>query len=818
MAEDHVLPVRLSPTLAEKVALTAGRDYWHLTPVPALDVPSILVCDGPHGVRKQRNLNGFDPTAVPATCFPTASALAATWDVELLEEIGAALGEEARAEGVSVLLGPGANIKRSALCGRNFEYFSEDPYLSSRLAAAWIRGVQSTGVGASLKHFAANNQEHRRYTVDALVDERALREIYLASFEHAVTDARPTTVMAAYNRLRGAYCTTNAELLTTILRDEWGFDGAVMSDWGATDGRVAAIAAGLDLEMPGFNGRGDAEVLAAVHSGVLSEAALDRAAGNVLRLVERTAKAREPGHTYDRAAHHALARRAAAAGTVLLRNENDLLPLPETGTIAVIGAFAQQPRFQGAGSSGVTPHQVDNLWDELVARVGSGRLRYASGYPRVDGAVDDALLAEARTTAAGAVVAVVVVGLPDVYETEGRDRTHLDLPPGHNALITAVAAANPNTVVVLANGAPVTMPWLGQVGAIVEGYLGGQAGGSALAEVLLGLAEPGGRLAETFPYALADNPAHTWPNGPSTVEYRESLFVGYRFYDSAQVAVAFPFGHGLSYTTFHWSPAGVAVLGDTATVALTVTNDGARAGTEVVQIYVHDPKSTVYRPAQELKGFAVVRLEPGASQTITLTLDRRAFAVWSPAHHDWVVEPGTYELRIGASSRDIRSRCEIELTGDAVALTPSTYDPFRDRFESVYGQPLPANVVDARGCYTVNTPLGDIQHSLARMLLAVLRRGARMQFGSTKDDPMVQVVDELLADAPPRMLTMISQGRISSDAVNALVDFANYYPVKATRGLWAALRGRPAPKSEEQGRTGGESAGAAAPEPDEDSP
>jgi beta-glucosidase len=426
----------------------------------------------------------------------------------------------------------------------------------------------------------------------------------------------------------------------------------------------------------------------------------------------------------------------------------------------------------------------------------------------VDGSVDDALIAEARTTAQAAAVAVVVVGLPEAFEIEGRDRTHLDLPPGHNALITAVAAVNPNTVVVLVNGAPVTMPWLGRVGAIVEAYLGGQAGGSALAEVLLGHAEPGGRLAETFPYALADNPVHTWPNGPSTVEYRESLFVGYRFYDSAAVAVAFPFGHGLSYTTFRWSPVGVHVAGDTATVALTITNTGDRAGTEVVQVYVHDPKSTVYRAAQELKGFTVVRLEPGADQTIAITVDRRAFAVWSPSHHDWVVEPGSYEIRVGASSRDIRSRCDIELVGDPISLTPSTYDPFRDPFESVYGQPLPANVVDARGCYTVNTPLGDINHSAARLLLATLRRAARIALRSIKDSPMLSVVDDLLAEAPPRMLPVSSGGRIDPAAAAAVIDLANYYPVRAVRDLWAAVRHRPAPKPGQRGRADTSPAGA----------
>lgn len=764
-------------TLAEQVALTAGRDFWHTQPVPRLGVPSILLSDGPHGVRKQRKSSGFEATAMPATCFPTASALAASWDVPLLTEVGTALGEEARSEGVSVLLGPGANIKRTALCGRNFEYFSEDPHLSSRLAAAWITGVQSTGVGACIKHFAANNQEHRRYTVDALIDERALREIYLASFEHAVVHARPATVMAAYNRLNGEYCTTSVELLTRILRAEWGFDGAVVSDWGATADPVAAIAAGLDLDMPGFGGRGDQEVLAAVHSGALPRAAVARAATNILALVDRTAGARRSGSTYDRDAHHALARRAAAAGTVLLRNVA-VLPLPPTGSIAVLGGFAREPRYQGAGSSGVTPHRVENLWAELAARTDPGRLSYAAGYPR-SGAIDEVLLGQAGELARAAELAVVVVGLPDSYETEGLDRTHLDLPPGHNALVSTVAAVNPRTVVVLANGAPVLLPWAGQVGAIVEAYLGGQAGGSALAEVLLGLAEPGGRLAETFPRALVDHPAHTWPDGPATVEYRESIHVGYRHYDRAGLPVAFPFGHGLSYTTFEWSPVEVAVASDEVTVALRVTNTGERAGSEVVQVYLHDVESTVYRPVQELKAFAKVHLEPGATQSVELTLGRRAFAVWDPPSRGWVVEGGAFEVRVGASSRDIRSTARIELSGDVVPLQLSRYDP--DRFADVLGRPLPPNELDQRGRYTVHTPMGDLRHPVPRLFLATLTRIARAALRSTPDSPVALIIDRLLAETPSRMLSMITQGRLGRRSARALVAIANRWALPARR-------------------------------------
>jgi beta-glucosidase len=463
---------------------------------------------------------------------------------------------------------------------------------------------------------------------------------------------------------------------------------------------------------------------------------------------------------------------------VLLRNEG-VLPLPGTGSVAVLGAFARQPRSQGTGSSGVTPHRVDNLWDSLVERTDPDRLRYAPGYPRAGGGGDEDLLAEARTVAAGSDVAVVVVGLPEAYETEGCDRTHLDLPPGHEALVAAVAEVNPRTVVVLANGAPVLMPWADRVGAIVEAYLGGQAGGSALADVLLGHSEPGGRLAETFPIALADNPVHTWPNGPATVEYRESVFVGYRYYDWAGAGVAFPFGHGLSYTTFAWSPVAFVSYGDSVTVSTTVTNTGNRAGSEVVQVYVHDVESTVYRPVQELKAFAKVWLEPGESRQVTLTLDRQAFAVWDGG---WVVEAGTFEIRVGASSRDIRSSVPVNLPGDRHELRPSSYDP--EDFEQRYGRPLPPNELDRRGTYTLNTPLGDIRHPVARLLLAVLRRGARSAFRSTPDNPMVLAIDRLLAEATPRMLPMISLARIRPRAARALVEIANGRP-------WRAVRRRP---------------------------
>lgn len=675
-------------TLEEKAALCAGRDFWTLHGVPRLGLPSIWVADGPHGLRKQPRSDNVSLTDnVPATCFPTAAALASTWDRGLLREIGRAIGLEARSHGVSVVLGPGVNIKRSPLCGRNFEYFSEDPLLTGELAAALIEGLQSVGVGASIKHFAVNNQETRRFSIDAVVDERALREIYLAPFERAVKKAKPWTVMAAYNRVNGRYCTEHEELLTHILRHEWGFDGVVVSDWGAVDDRIAALAAGLDLEMPGTGPAAAARIVDAVRSGSLAEAVVDRAAGRVVELIRKAASAATPpdwrqdgapqadaqrqvaparaGRTYDAEAHHDLARLAAAEGIVLLKNDGPILPLNAAQSVAVVGAMAKHPRYQGAGSSVITPTKLDNAYDALAARLGADRVAYAAGYdlshdmPGDERDPDPALIAEARKAARSADVVVVFAGLPAVYETEGLDRTSLSLPVSHDALIEAVAEANPNVVVVLNNGGPVAMPWIEQVPAVIEAYLGGQAGGSAVAQVLLGEVNPSGKLAETFPLRWEDHPAHAFfPGGPRTVEYRESVYVGYRYYDSAGKDVLFPFGHGLSYTEFSYENLRLSAShvgeGERLEVTVSVTNTGQRPGKEIVQLYVRDVHSTVFRPEQELKDFAKIALQPGETKDVVFSLDRWAFAYWDAERGDWRVEPGEFELRVGASSRDIR--------------------------------------------------------------------------------------------------------------------------------------------------------------------
>jgi beta-glucosidase len=672
-------------TIEEKAALLDGADFWRTQPVERLGIPGIMVTDGPHGLRKQAGdadhigLNA----SVPATCFPPAAGLASTWDPGLLGRIGEALGHECRAEEVAVLLGPGVNMKRSPLCGRNFEYFSEDPLLAGELGVALVNGVQSTGVGASLKHFAANNQETDRMTVSADVDERTLREIYLPAFERVVTRAQPWTVMCAYNKINGVYASEDPWLLTQVLRDEWGFEGLVVSDWGAVNRRDAGVAAGLDLEMPSSGGAGTRVILEAVKAGTLSEADVDRAVTRVLTLVDRSQPALAPGQTFDADAHHALAREAATASAVLLKNDGGILPLDPRagGTVAVIGEFARTPRFQGAGSSQVNPTRVDSALEALrTALDGRREVTFAPGFVIESDAADPDLVAEAVRSASDAEVVVVFLGLPPSYESEGYDRAHMDLPAHQIDLLHAVADVNPRVVVVLSNGSVVTVaPWQDRAQAVLEGWLLGQAGGSATADLLLGAADPAGRLAETVPVRFEDNPAiGAFPGELGHVRYGEGLLIGYRWYDAHRLEVAYPFGHGLSYTTFDYTDLTTAVRADgeqpLVDVTVTVQNTGTRAGRETVQLYVTDPQATVYRPEQELRAFGQVTLEPGESGSVTLTLDARAFAFWHTTAAGWVVEGGEFGLRVGASSRDIRLTGTVTLTGQdyQVPLTPES--------------------------------------------------------------------------------------------------------------------------------------------------
>ncbi|AFC28614.1 BglB [Paenibacillus mucilaginosus 3016] len=744
-------------TLEEKAGMCSGLDFWHLKGVERLGIPSVMVTDGPHGLRKQKasadHLGLFD--SVPATCFPSAAGLACSWDRELIRRVGVALGEECQAENVAVLLGPGANIKRSPLCGRNFEYFSEDPYLSSEMAASHIAGVQSQGVGTSLKHFAVNNQEHRRMSVDAVVDERTLREIYLASFEGAVKQSQPWTVMSSYNRVNGTYASENEFLLTDILKNEWGHEGFVVSDWGAVDERADALAAGLELEMPASGGVGERKVVEAVQSGRLSMEALDRAVERLLTIIFRAVDHRKPGAAYDPAEHHRLAREVARESMVLLKNERSLLPLSRGSHLAVIGAFADKPRYQGGGSSHIVPTQLDQPVEEIRKLAdASGVVTYAQGYRLESDTADEALTEEAKRAAAAADTAVIFAGLPDRYESEGYDRTHLSLPANQIRLIEEVAAVQPKVVVVLLNGSPVEMPWIGSAQAVLEGYLGGQAVGGAVADLLYGEANPCGKLAETFPEQLSDNPSYLFfPGEGDRVEYREGIFVGYRYYDTKNVKPLFPFGYGLSYTTFEYTSLTLdkKQIQDTesVTVRVTVKNTGAAAGKEIVQLYVKDAESTVIRPAKELKGFAKVFLQPGEERTVSFVLDKRAFAYYNVDLKDWHVETGEFHILAGSSSQHIVLQDSVVVESTAAL----------------------------RKTYTRNTTLGDLlQDAAAREkaqgLLQAFQEASG--FAAGPEDDHADMMAAMMKYMPLRALVGFSQGALTEQTLEDLLKELNH--------------------------------------------
>jgi beta-glucosidase len=659
-----------SMTLEEKAALCTGASKWSTTPVERLGVPKMIVADGPHGVRREPDIHSIALDSLPATCFPTASCSASTWDVDLIRQMGEVLAEECIALNVDVLLGPGANMKRSPLCGRNFEYFSEDPYLAGELAVNFIHGVQSKGVGTSLKHYAANNQEFQRFSISAEVDERTLREIYLPAFEKAVKEAQPWTVMCSYNKVNGVFASEHHTLLTKILKDEWGFEGLVVSDWGAVRDRVAALRGGLDWEMPGPQDRRVKAVVEAVRAGELAEATLDESVRRILQIVFK-AQETPKGDDFDMDAHHRLAHKIAAEGMVLLKNDplpqqGRLLPLKGHRQIAVIGRSAQHAYIQGGGSSHINPTRVDVPFQELQSRAGNAELAYAEGYPGDDSFRQD-LIDQAVGLAQSADVALLYIALPATKESEGYDRTDLDLSVQQVALIQAVAKAQPKTVVVLSNGAPVTMSaWIDAVPAVLEGWMMGQAGGGALADILFGRVNPCGKLAETFPLRLSDTPAHlNWPGGAGKVQYGEGLFIGYRYYDAKELPVLFPFGHGLSYTTFAYSNAKVSAKTfrdvDGLAVTVDVTNTGQMAGKEIVQVYVHDRASGLVRPEKELKGFAKVALQPGETKSVAIKLDFRAFAYYHPGYKQWITEDGDFDILIASSAADIHHTLAVTL-------------------------------------------------------------------------------------------------------------------------------------------------------------
>ena len=651
-------------TLEEKAAMCTGASAWTNTPIPRLGVPEIFVADGPHGVRRQPAAHELGALSLPATCFPTASLLAATWDVDLIHSMGKALAEECKALNVDVLLGPGANMKRSPLCGRNFEYYSEDPYLAGEMTAAFINGVQSKGVGTSLKHFAANNQEYQRQTIDAQIDERALREIYLPAFEKAVKTAKPWTVMCSYNKLNGTLVSQNHTLLTDILKKEWGFEGMLVSDWTAVRDQVAALQAGLDWEMPGPQPYHVQNVIRAIQNGTLEMAILDEAVRRILKVVFKAVETPK-GDSFDTDKHHDLARQIAAEGIVLLKN-NGVLPLKPSGKIAVIGRSAKHAHFQGGGSSHINPTRVAEPFAELQKAAPAAQFTWCEGYPE-DDSTNPELIDQAVAAARQADLALLFIALPTFKESEGYDRVDLDLTSQQVRLINAVSQVQPNCVVILNNGAPVIVDtWQTGVAAILEAYMMGQAGGAAVADVLFGKVNPSGKLAETFPQRLEDTPSYlNFPGEAGAVRYAEGLFIGYRHYDAKKIPVSYPFGHGLSYTTFAYANASVDQNTfkdvDGLTVSVDVTNTGNLAGKEIVQLYVRDQKSSLQRPLKELKGFAKVELRPGETKKVTLPLDFRAFAFYHPRYKQWVTEDGQFDLLIGASAQDIHAVLTVNL-------------------------------------------------------------------------------------------------------------------------------------------------------------
>lgn len=651
-------------TLEEKASLCSGEGFWYTKSVERLDIQRIMMSDGPHGLRKINEgdeSDGISEESIKAVCFPTASALACSFDRGLIEKLGKALGDECQAEDVAVILGPGANIKRSPLCGRNFEYFSEDPYLSTEMASAHIKGVQSRGIGTSLKHFALNNQEHRRMSTSAEVDERTLREIYLASFEGAVKNAKPWTVMCSYNRVNGVHASENPKLLSDILRDEWGYKGVVVSDWGAVDNRVNGVKAGLDLEMPASMGKNDKLIVEAVKLGKLDIKDVDKCVRRILELIEKHEEGNKSEVVWDKEKDHELAAKIESECMVLLKNEDKILPLDKNKEIAFIGKFASVPRFQGGGSSHINAYKVTSA---LEAVKDICEVSYAEGYITDEDKTDEKLLNEAVETAKKCDIAVLFVGLPDSFESEGYDRTHLRLPECQLELIEKVSQANENTVIVLHNGSPVEMPFIDNVKGILEAYLGGQAVGKAEVDILFGKKNPCGKLAETFPQKLSDNPSYlNFPGEGDRVRYQEGIFVGYRYYDKKEIEPLFPFGHGLSYTTFEYKDIEISKdeMNDDEdlTVNVTVKNIGNVKGKEIVQLYVNDEESSVIRPIKELKGFEKVTLNPGEEKRIAFVLDKRSFAYYNTDISDWYTEYGKYNILVGASSRDIRLKASV---------------------------------------------------------------------------------------------------------------------------------------------------------------
>ena len=791
-------------TLDQKAAFVSGFDYWHLHENAALGLPQIMVTDGPNGLRKQ-NPDGDKVglgNSFPATAFPNSATLSCSWDPDLIYREGQALAEECLKERVSVLLGPGTNIKRSPTCGRNFEYFSEDPLLSGECAAAWINGIQSKGVGASLKHFACNSQEAFRMVVNEVVDERALRELYLSAFEIAVKKAQPWTIMNCYNRVNGVYGSEQVHLQKEIARGEWGFEGLFITDWGASVDRVPGLKAGTDLEMPCSGDYNIKKIIAAVEKGDLSIDVLDAAVDNVVDLILKSKPALEKVHDFDQKAHHALAAEIAEQCMQLLKNEDGILPLKKEQKIAVIGEMAKKPRYQGAGSSVVNPFEVDSAYYGLACR--GVNFTYARGYEKGKDVIDYDLVAEAVANAKNADVAVIFAGLTEEFESEGYDRLNIAMPNSHNNLISKVASVNPNTVVVLAGGSVVEMPWLGEVKAVLNSGLGGEGGGTAVARLLLGEANPSGKITETYPLAFEDNPTFgNYPGGSVTSEHRESVYIGYRYYDTAGKDVCFPFGHGLSYTTFQYSGIRVSRKNikdtDKVKVSFKIKNTGDVAGAEVAQLYVADQESTIFRPKQELKGFKKVFLAPGEEQSVSIELDKRAFAFFNVKTNDWCVESGTFDILVGASSRDIRLTSAVNVTAteeceipDYRDVAPAYYNKIdaitREDFAALYGD-LPADTRTQGRPIDIYCCLYDAKDTKWGGRICNLLGFAMSKFGSEENGDGA-MLSAMATQIPIRNFIAMSMGVFTEDMAQGLLDILND-DTSSAKGLGVILKGIP---------------------------
>ncbi len=778
-------------TLEQKAAFVSGLNYWYLQSAPELGLPKIMMTDGPHGLRKQNTEKRPEGiglgNSVPSTCFPPAVTAACSWDEDLLKLEGEAIAEECLQEKVSVILGPGTNIKRSPVCGRNFEYFSEDPLLAGKCSAALVNGIQSKGVGTSLKHFACNSQEAFRMIIDEIMDDRAIRELYLTAFEICIKESKPWTVMNSYNRINGIYSSQNKWLQEDVLRNEWGFDGLIVTDWGASVDRVPGLECGTDLEMPSSGTLNKKKIIEAVKSGELNEKILDKAVDNVVELILKSKPALEKEHTFNINEHHKIAQKIAENSIVLLKNEDNVLPIKKGQKVAVIGEMAKAPRFQGAGTSVVNPTKLDNAYDELL-KFGVN-ISYSQGYDKGKDVIDDSLVNEAVKSAKAADVAIIFAGLTEEFEAEGYDRKNIEMPGSHNHLISEIAKANPNTVVVLAGGSVIHMPWINEVKALLNSGLGGQAGGAAVANILTGTINPSGKTSETYPISFSDNPTYgNYPGGPVTSEHRESVYIGYRYYDTAKKDVLFPFGYGLSYTTFEYSDIKLSSDNikdtDIVTVSFKIKNTGSTDGAEVAQIYVADKESTIFRPIKELRAFEKVFLKAGEEKEVSVELSKRAFAFWNININDWMVETGEFDILVGTSSRDIKLSKTITVVSTVLAKIPDyrktapayyTADINNmngKQFKSVYGKPIPSSEIDKNKKIDIYCCINDAMYTKWGSKIAKLIKYIMTKMGSNENGDGAMLA-AMATQIPIRNFVQMSMGVFSPKMAEGLINILN---------------------------------------------